>query len=118
MIDYVHKLMLMKKLFIFLSSIIIGFLLVFIYKTFSPTKQVETLQKQTEQASHFSIENPPSNSLKGEIATFSGEVQWQSRTATEGAKLDAVRPLQQGENIITKKGTALLQFPNIGTIDV
>lgn len=65
--------------------------------------------------SHFSLYNPPGDSLTGNIATLSGKILWQSRIATEGAQITSVRKLQQGEEISTgDDGKITIEFPGVG----
>jgi len=49
----------------------------------------------------FSLENAPSESLSGSIATMSGKVNWQSRTATKFALVKLNQKIQQGEELNT-----------------
>jgi hypothetical protein len=59
----------------------------------------------------FSRENAPSDSLRGHIATMSGEVLWQSRVATSPAVLITQPEILQGENLVTKDtGTLVLSY--------
>lgn len=49
----------------------------------------------------FSLANPPSESLDGQILTMSGEVSWQSRISTESAKILVSQTVRQGEALST-----------------
>ncbi len=61
----------------------------------------------------FSIDSPPSESLIGSIATLSGVVLWESRSATKPLRIHSVQKLQQGESVLTSTGSATLVFPGI-----
>ena len=59
----------------------------------------------------FSVAKPPRESLRGELTTLSGDVLWQSRTATEGAKITTSQAILQGEALSTgSKGAASIEF--------
>ena len=65
----------------------------------------------------FSVAEAPSQSLRGKITTMTGEIKWQSRTATEAAKLDSPITIQQGEKLITGADSNLtLIFSGAGSI--
>lgn len=51
--------------------------------------------------SSFSLEQAPSESLRGTIATLAGEVSYVGRIATEAAIISPGQPVQQGENYLT-----------------
>lgn len=74
--------------------------------TNSKPKQINTSQ--------FSLTKAPSQSLKGKIIDYSGEVFYQSRTATQAAELTNFNlVVQQGEDYLTKEDSGLsLLFPN------
>lgn len=64
------------------------------------------------QAPAFTLEDAPTNSLKGEIVNMNGELEWQSRLATESASLYSVQTVQQGERLVTGKQSSLVfEFP-------
>ncbi len=74
----------------------------------TPTESVE-----------YSFEDPPTESLRGSIATMSGEIHWQSRTATESSKLSDIQEVLQGETYSTKEESALfLVFENVCAVDI
>jgi hypothetical protein len=80
-----------------------------------PTPTAISVTKNTPT---FSIENAPSQSLKGEITTMSGEVDWQGRTATVSSQINSPQAVQQGENLTTgASGSLTLTFPNSCTIN-
>lgn len=55
----------------------------------------------------FSLENAPSETLRGEISNMTGKISWQSRTATQAAEISAVQTIQQGEKLITQENSTL-----------
>jgi hypothetical protein len=72
-----------------------------------------------EKTDNFSIANAPSKTKKGIITSLSGDVLWESRTATQPATLSNPREILQGEKLITQKsGDILLRFDEIGTIHI
>src|SRR3989339_420388 len=64
--------------------------------------------------SPFSLAKPPAKSLKGQIIDYAGEIKYQSRTATQSAKLvNFNRQVQQGEDYFTGEEAALtISFKN------
>jgi len=67
----------------------------------------------------FSLEEAPSESLRGKIATMSGEIKWQSRTATEAADLKEPITIQQGESLITGENSSVeLNFDKAAIIEL
>ncbi len=67
----------------------------------------------------FSIQNAPSESLKGEIASVSGSVAWQSRIAPYASLINSPQKLQQGEEVDThSNGQAGIIFPGVGIINI
>lgn len=74
-------------------------------------------QKQLQQ--EFSIEPAPSETKEGRITSFSGNVLFESRIATQPARLTQNRPVKQAEKIRTEnESTASIAFDNIGTINI
>ena len=89
--------------------------------TFFLTQPVEKPKKIVTpmSASAFSIEDAPSDSLRGKITSFSGDVFWQSRIATQPAQLTFERDILQGENLLTKEtGNAGVAFKNTAGITI
>lgn len=71
----------------------------------------------TPKVSSFSLENAPSESLKGQISTMSGEILWQSRISTEEAQISSPQLIQQGEKLETgKKSTLVLNYAGVVNI--
>lgn len=61
----------------------------------------------------FSLENAPSESLRGNIATMSGTVAWLSRTGAKPVQIKTARAIQQGESVTTgTNGKAVLLIKN------
>lgn len=108
--------MLIKYLFLFILSLFLGLTPFFVYNklTFKQsTRFNNTAAKPSTQAS-FDPAQPPTQSLKGKILSFSGSVQWQSRIATDSAQLTSAIPIQQGESLETgDTGRVSVEFPNI-----
>ncbi len=102
----------MKSVLIFVFSVLIGFSAVIVCLYPISTQNNKTSNLPTIKTK-FSLENAPGESLKGNIASFSGMVNWQSRTATIPAQLKGLQPVQQGEEINTgKDGQVTIQIPN------
>lgn len=110
----------MKHVISFIAAIALGVLLVFAYSNLAaPKVQSKQALSAPQISTQFSLEKAPKQSLQGQIASLSGVVLWQSRTATEGAKLLSPRILQQGENLETKdNGSVTFTFPHLGTISL
>lgn len=106
---------------VFLTGLFFGLLLVFGFNYFQKEKpQVKpVVVTKTEVKSSFSIENAPAKSLKGTIDRQDGMIFWESRIATEPAKLINNPVAQQGEKYITKENSNLtLKFDKFGTIAI
>lgn len=95
---------------IFIFSAILGSILMFSF-----TK----LTKQKSTQTSFNPEKAPTESLRGKIATFSGIIKWQSRIATEAARVNLPAFIQQGEQIETEdNGKLTIEFPNVSLIKI
>jgi len=108
----------MKNIGLLIMSFIIGGGVVFGYSVLKihTSPQITPVPKKTTPST-FSIEKPPSESLKGSIASRSGTLLWESRTATIPATLTNDVPIQQGERLITENdGSATVNFDSVGTI--
>ncbi|MBI2074932.1 MAG: hypothetical protein HYT83_03805 [Candidatus Levybacteria bacterium] len=102
-----------KYILLFALFLFVGALGVFGFKFVNQKLSVEQL-KSPLALTQFSLETAPSLSLRGKLTTVFGDVGWESRTATEPAKLTAPRLLQQGEQITTgDNGKATIDFPNL-----
>ncbi len=65
----------------------------------------------------FSVEQAPANSLQGTILSWSGQILWQSRIATQASLLTSTIPLHQGESIETKEnGMISFAFSPIASV--
>jgi hypothetical protein len=107
----------MKIFLVFIFSILLSAAATF-FLTNKPEQQHKPLVTP-QSVSAFSLEDAPSDSLKGEITTMTGNVFWQSRIATEPAQLTRERDILQGENLITKNtGTLTLSYNNAAEITV
>jgi uncharacterized membrane protein YkgB len=107
-----------KNIIIFILSIIIGLILIIIgyFSFFSKDSQ---LIKPFLPKTMFSIENAPSQTLTGEVASISGNVSWLSRTANYAILINSAQKLQQGEEINTQNnGEAILNFSKVVNITV
>lgn len=94
-----------------LVSIIVGIVLVFVFQ-FTKVSVTHPVGKKLPPE-NFHVENAPIDSLKGEIISMSGDINWQSRIATESVPLTSIVPIQQGESIETKKnGIIKIPFAN------
>ncbi len=108
----------MKKLILFIICFAFGILIILNYFIWQPIKEPpspkETKTTQVEKLDPKElIDNPPKNSIKGELTTLDGEVKWQSRAATESAAITELQPIQQGELIETgEDGTVEVSFEN------
>ncbi|OGK12534.1 hypothetical protein A2859_01530 [Candidatus Roizmanbacteria bacterium RIFCSPHIGHO2_01_FULL_37_16b] len=110
----------MKDLVLFIISLVLGIGIVFGY---SILKTQNNLQKQViskkSPASTFSIDTPPSESLKGSIASRSGTLLWESRIASSPGKLEDTIQIQQGERLLTEdKSSATVNFAQVGSFEL
>lgn len=100
----------MKYILLFLLSVLIGFTSFVIYRKYS----VSHIKTPPYRAKPFSLDVPPAKSLKGQIESMTGDIEWQSRSATEPAKLTQKKPVLQGEEFWTKEdGTLNIRFENV-----
>ena len=109
----------MKKIILFLISILIGITLTIAYTKLTTAKQIQQIKKASIKVSQFSIQTAPKQSLKGDIISLIGDVQWQSRVATQASKITQPQSIQQGENIVTGiNGRTTIQFPSVAIITI
>lgn len=102
----------MKILLLLVASSLLGIISVIVYHSLivKPTN----LDQATSAIVSFSPQDPPLQSLKGKVSSFSGLVKWQSRVATEAAQVNSLSLVQQGEQIETDhNGKLNVEFPNI-----
>ena len=84
----------------------------------TPLPTIAEVNPQPILTSNFSLENAPTESLKGNITVMTGEVDWQDRIATEAAKISSPSAIQQGEKLITgAKSSLSLIFPTAVTVN-
>lgn len=75
--------------------------------------------KNDFELTKFSLENAPNESIKGEITQLTGNIWWQSRTASEPAQLKNIIPVQQGEIwIASESGNLTVEFAPAATISL
>jgi len=108
----------MKGLRLFIIGFLVGIVTIFGYSIFK-TQNLQpkpVINKQTP-TSTFSIESPPSESLKGSITSRSGTLLWESRIATTPGKLKDTVQIQQGERLITEdKSSVTVNFDDVCSI--
>lgn len=94
--------------FFFLAVAIVGY---FFYSTGVQYKP------QADLPTPFSLDSPPTEALVGTIATLSGTVLWQSRTASSPSALPKPRDVVQGEELLTgDSGSLTISFPDVLTL--
>lgn len=104
----------MKYALIFLLCTVLGFAGLLVYKKLSVSQPAPPLKT----VAPFSVETPPPKSKRGTI-TMSGDVEWQSRGATEPARLAERDEALQGEEYWTKEtGNMTIRFPDIVDITI
>lgn len=96
---------------VFLVASLIGFFLfVSVYLLLHVAQSTYPMIPQTQ----FSISQAPTDALLGNLATLSGQVLWESRTASTPSAITKVQHVQQGELYETKDtGTFTLVFPHV-----
>lgn len=109
----------MKGILLFIFSIICGFTVIYFFaKPFIPSSADEEKIK-SPVSSFFSLEEPPSQSLRGNLSSVTGEIKLQTRLATEPASLVSQRDMKQGELIATgKESTARIEFKNGAEVNI
>lgn len=111
----------MKYIFLFIVAVLFGLVITILYTApkVSPTPErvLTPVATQSAMTSSFSLPNAPTESIRGSISTMSGAVNWESRIATQPAKLVVPAPLQQGETLQTgDDGKVEITFPNVVSI--
>lgn len=100
-----------KNSLYFLSAALVGF---FLFVTVYLLLHVAQSTYPTIPQTQFSISHAPTDALIGNLATLSGQVLWESRTASTPSAITKVQPIQQGELLQTKdKGVFTLSFQNV-----
>jgi hypothetical protein len=106
----------MTKIILFIFSVLIGSLIIITAYLWSAPRDSQIL-KPFFPKTLFSIENAPSQSLVGKVASISGNVAWQSRTASFSTLINSPVILQQGEKVNTQdNGKVTINFPQTITI--
>lgn len=110
----------MKYFILFLAFLVIGFTSVLGYRLITTrTNEPITNIINNIKKPGFSIEEAPSESIRGNIKEMSGEIGWVSRTATEASKITNSQTLQQGEEIQTgENGNLTVEFPSEALIKI
>jgi hypothetical protein len=112
-----------KYILLSLAVFAVGFAATVIFLN-SRTKNTESViivtprSEATNQiTSAFSLENAPSESLRGQITAMTGEIDWTDRVATEASKISSPVTIQQGEELSTGlKSSLILEFLNTCTV--
>lgn len=113
-----------KFAFLFLTAFLVGILTVIVYGliTKNPNKPVKDEISsiiQTVTKHPFSVEEAPSESIRGTITQMSGVVQLESRVATQSSIISSPKEIQQGEEIQTQvNGNVNIEFPNMASLKV
>lgn len=106
----------MTKFIIFIICLAFGILAILNYFIWQPVEETpapktESIVKETALDPKALLNNPPKDSIKGELTSLNGELKWQSRAASKSAEITQLQPLQQGELIETgDNGTAAITF--------
>ena len=114
----------MKKIFLGIIVFLLGAtaaLGIYFAKNHSRPEGIITIGKKASnfEPTKFSLEEAPSDSIRGQITGMSGEIWWQSRTATEPAQLTEVITIQQGEVLIASdEGKLTVSFNPAATISL
>ena len=108
----------MKDLRLFIICFLIGAGMLFGYTTFKNQSLQPKLNSSKPTPSFtFSIESPPSESLKGSIVSRSGTLLFESRVSTASGEFTNNVPIEQGERLITlDKSTASVNFDQFGSM--
>ncbi len=106
----------MKNVSLFIVSLFLGVCAVSVF-AFSKNNTANNIISPLS-ATRFSLSEAPTESLRGSV-TFSGNVSWESRTATQPSQLKKSRSIQQGEMLLAMEGgNALVNFPNLVNINI
>lgn len=107
----------LKKLLLFLIFFSLGVALVFAADFMVSNNTIQKLNPAIK--SKFSIDNPPSDSLKGKISSLSGTVSFQPRSKDYATLINAPVEILQGEDLNTGgNGSATVIFDRIGEISL
>lgn len=104
----------MKQFIIFILSLGVGVGLFLGYQKYLyQPKPIVAPKKVIMKPYTFQLDKAPTDALAGSLSSFSGDVYYQSRVASEPAHITTPIQLQQGEKVVTGEGTAEIQFPPI-----
>jgi hypothetical protein len=111
----------MKSILLLIVTVLIGFGLTYLHfhpKTLSSSRSF-AVPTPTLSPFIFSPDAPPKYSLIGQISSPSGEINWQSRTATTSSALAGTATVKQGESLITKDHSSVaVNFPETVNITI
>lgn len=98
----------MKQVIVGILCVILGAagaIGIFFAKNHSVPEPIITIGKKEPrfEPTKFSLDQAPSESIKGQINNMTGDIWWQSRTATEPAQLIEPVTIQQGEILIASE---------------
>jgi len=108
-----------RPVWFFLLSIIFCGFLVSTASFYILSKRTEPtiIQSSSLSTIPFSLEKAPSNSISGILLSWSGQILYESRIATQEALLTSVVPVEQGESFETKSGAKFsVLFSPIATL--
>ena len=113
----------MKYLWLYIVGVVVGFVVTYIFYAYTNSSEPRSpaIKQPTarEEISTYSIVEPPTKSLKGEIASKSGSLLFESRLATIAGELKDTNIIQQGERLITETGgNATLKFDKVGSLEL
>ena len=109
----------MKSIFSLIISILIGGIIAVGYFRFAVDKNPVLSPISQNTIDNFSIAHAPKESIIGNITAMTGDVFWESRVATQPAKIELPVSVKQGENLVTKDdGNATVVFAGIGSIEL
>lgn len=112
----------MKQVIVGILCVILGAagaIGIFFAKNHSVPEPIITIGKKEPrfEPTKFSLDQAPSDSIKGQITNMTGEIWWQSRTATEPAQLLDKIPIQQGEILMaSESGNLTIEFAPAVTV--
>lgn len=115
----VRKLLLFIFFFLMGAAIAVALSLEIARKRINIPLPVPTPKESVQSFDTYSVNDAPKDSVRGQIATMSGEIRWTSRTATEAAILTKPITIQQGEDLETGiTGNLDITFPNTSSVKV
>lgn len=105
-----------KNSLLLIVSLVAGSLIIILGFLWISPRNTQVLKIILPQTA-FSLENPPSDSLTGEVTLISGKVGWISRVAATATLISSPIKLRQGESIaIYENGSANINWPAFGNI--